>query len=72
MDEPQFSLEQQLVELRELVENMQKGLANFDEQVALFQTGTQMIKDCRTHLDKTEIQVQQLIDGTLQDGLPEG
>ena len=71
MDESQFSLEQQLVELRELVENMQKGLANFDEQVALFQTGTQMIKDCRAHLDKTEIQVQQLIDGTLQDGLAE-
>jgi exodeoxyribonuclease VII small subunit len=71
MDESPFSLEQQLQDLRELVENMQKGLANFDEQVSLFQQGTQMIEDCRKHLDKTEMQVQQLIDGTLQEGLPE-
>ncbi|MEM7659296.1 MAG: exodeoxyribonuclease VII small subunit [Bacteroidota bacterium] len=67
-DTPSFSLEDQLTELRTLVESMQKGMSNFDEQLALFQKGMKMIESCRDYLDQTEMQVQQLIDGKLQAG----
>ncbi|MDX1909457.1 MAG: exodeoxyribonuclease VII small subunit [Bacteroidia bacterium] len=62
---PPFSLEDQLTEIRRIIDTMQKGVSDFDRQVALFQRGNELIAGCRTYLDTAEMQVQQLIDGKL-------
>ena len=62
-----FSLEETLSQLRKLVDDMQKGVGDFDQQIALFQKGQTLIKASREYLDKSELQVQQLIGGELQD-----
>ena len=62
-----FSLEDTLAEIRAIVERMQKGVSDFDQQIALFQEGTRLIKESRTYLDESELQIQQLIDGKLED-----
>ncbi|GAB4409575.1 MAG: hypothetical protein OHK0039_13370 [Bacteroidia bacterium] len=65
--EENFSLETNIEELRRLVEQMQKGVSDFDKQVALFRRGMALIQQCRTYLDASELQVKQLIDGSMED-----
>ena len=60
MDKP-FSLEKKLEEIRQLVEKMQRGVSDFDQQVDLFKQGNQLIKECREYLDKSELKIEQLI-----------
>lgn len=62
-----FSLEQHLKDLRQLVDQMQQGVNDFDQQVKLFQQGQAMVKACRDYLEGAELQVQQLIEGEYQD-----
>ena len=60
---PAFSLEDRLKEIRTLLDEMQKGGAsNFDEQVAHYKRGNQLITECLEYLDKAELQVEQLIE----------
>jgi exodeoxyribonuclease VII small subunit len=71
MPEPtEFSLEDKLSALRKLVEQMQKGVSDFDQQVLLFRQGQALVEECRAYLDDAELQVQQLIDGSYQDMPP--
>ncbi|MCB0847678.1 MAG: exodeoxyribonuclease VII small subunit [Bacteroidetes bacterium] len=56
-----FSLEKKLEEIRQLVEKMQRGVSDFDQQVDLFKQGNQLIKECREYLDKSELKIEQLI-----------
>ena len=63
MEEAPFSLEKSLEEIRRTVETMQKGVGDFDEQIALFTRGTELIQACRKYLDSAEMKVQQLIEG---------
>ena len=66
-DTPEFSLEKTLAELRQLVEQMQKGVSDFDQQVLMFQQGQALIEQCRKYLDGAELQVEQLIEGKYKD-----
>lgn len=66
-----FSLEKKLSELRTLVENMNKGVSDFDQQVAMFQKGSSIIEECRNYLDQSEMKIQQLIDGKIKNEPPE-
>lgn len=63
MAEEKFSLEDKLSEIRTIIEKMQQGVSDFDQQVALFQSGSGMIKECRAYLDASELQIKQLIEG---------
>ncbi|MEM6348095.1 MAG: exodeoxyribonuclease VII small subunit [Bacteroidota bacterium] len=63
MSQEKFSLEDKLTEIRKLIDQMQKGVSDFDQQVALYQAGSAMIKECREYLDASELQIKQLIDG---------
>ncbi len=63
MGQEKFSLEDRLTEIRKIIDQMQKGVSDFDQQVALFQAGSSMIKECREYLDASELQIKQLIDG---------
>lgn len=62
-----FSLETKLVEIRKIVEQMQRGVEDFDAQVTLFKTGRQLIQDCQQYLDKSEMEIKKLVDGNLED-----
>lgn len=59
----EFSLEEKLTQIREILEKMQMSSLNFDENVKLFTNGTQMIKECRAYLDESELLIKRLIDG---------
>ncbi len=67
MEEEKFSLENKLAEIRGIVDQMQKGVSDFDQQVALFEKGSRYTKDCQEYLDKAELKIKQLIDGKLKD-----
>ena len=58
-----FSLEENLEEIRQIVEKMQKGVSDFDNQLALFKKGTALIEKCRNYLNDSELKVEQLIQG---------
>ncbi len=62
----EYSLEEQLSRLRHLLEQMQKGVGDFDEQLTLFKEGQEIVKAARTYLDKAELQVQQLIEDEIR------
>lgn len=58
-----ISLEKNLAEIRKIVEKMQKGVSDFDQQMTLFKEGTRLIDVCREYLNESELKVQQLIQG---------
>lgn len=62
-DKEQFSLEDKLKELREILQKMQVGGNDFDENLRLFAKGTALIGQCRAYLDTAELSVKQLIQG---------
>ena len=62
-----FSLEDKLKEIREILQKMQIGANDFDENIKLFTQGTTLIAACRKYLDTAEVSVRQLIGGP--DGL---
>lgn len=66
MAKEKFSLEEKLEDLRSLVEKMQKGVSDFDQQVALFKEGSQLIKECRGYLNGAELEIKQLIKGEMK------
>jgi exodeoxyribonuclease VII small subunit len=61
--ETPFSLEATLEEIRGLIEKMQKGVADFDEQLALFKRGNDLIGASRAYLEEAELKVQELVEG---------
>ena len=61
-NEKSFSLEEKLEELRKILEQMQKGMSDFDEQMSLFRRGQELIGVCREYLQEAELQVDQLLD----------
>lgn len=65
--EKEFSLEDSLQHIREILDKMQRGVSDFDKQMALFKEGNQLIKDSRTYLDGAEMTIKQLVDGELKD-----
>ena len=66
-----FSLEEKLREIRSLLDQMQTGTMDFDENVKLFTQGTGLIDQCRTYLDQAEMRIQQLIERNGEDVVEE-
>jgi exodeoxyribonuclease VII small subunit len=58
-----FLLEDKLREIREILQKMQMGANDFDENIQLFSKGTALISACRKYLDTAEMSVKQLING---------
>ncbi|MEM7038481.1 MAG: exodeoxyribonuclease VII small subunit [Bacteroidota bacterium] len=65
--DPQFSLETQLRAIRDLLNQLQMGDHDFDENVRMFREGTEMIKACREYLDEAEMSIKALVDGEEQE-----
>lgn len=70
-NEKEFSLEKKLEAIREILEQMQRGVSDFDKQTALFKSGKQLIHECRTYLEVSELEIKKLVDGKLEDFSPE-
>lgn len=64
-----FSLEAKLKEIKEILNKMQLGVNDFDENIKLFTQGNALIEECRAYLDKAELSVRQLVEG--KNGLEE-
>ncbi len=65
--EQTFSLEEKLAEIRSIVDQMQRGVEDFDKQVALFKSGRELIQQCQKYLDESEMEIKQLVNGKLED-----
>ena len=68
--EEKFSFEENLLKIRDVVSKMQEGIQNFDQQIALFKEGNQMIKQCQDYLDASELEIKQLINGNWESMPP--
>lgn len=62
-----FSLESSLTEIRGIVDQMQRGVEDFDKQVTLFKEGRLLIHKCQQYLDESELEIKKLVDGKLVD-----
>lgn len=60
-----FSLEANIQRIRVIVEEMQKGVSDFDRQIALFKEGMALVKSCQEYLNTSEMEIQQLLNGQL-------
>jgi exodeoxyribonuclease VII small subunit len=57
-----FSLDTNITRIRAIVEEMQKGITDFDKQVALFKEAAALIKECQAYLHTAELEVEQLVN----------
>ena len=62
-----FSLEEKLEAIRAILDQMQRGVSDFDKQTALFKSGKQLIRECREYLDVSELEIKKLVNGQLED-----
>ncbi|KAB2906123.1 MAG: exodeoxyribonuclease VII small subunit [Anaerolineae bacterium] len=58
-----FSLEEALKQLEEIVYQLESGNVRLDEAVALFEKGQQLVQQCENDLDAKELRIQQLVSG---------
>lgn len=58
-----FSLEEALKQLEEIVYRLESGNVSLDEAVALFEKGQQLVQQCENDLDAKALRIQQLVSG---------
>ncbi len=64
-------LEEQLSRIKKILSLMQEGEKGFDEQMKLFQEGIRLVKSSQEMLSQSELEVKQLLEGELQNFLPQ-
>ena len=62
------SFEASMQRLEQIVRIMERGDAQLDESLKLFQEGTDLVRSCAKLLDDAELQVKKVM--TAQDGSP--
>ena len=62
------TFEENMARLEEIVSKLEKGDAQLNESLNLFEEGTQLVSACRKELDQAEQQVVKLMKGA--DGAP--
>jgi len=66
-EQEEFSLEDSLGEIRDILDKMQKGVSDFDKQMELFKRGNALVEACRSYLDGAEMSIKQWVEGELED-----
>lgn len=64
-----LSFEQSMERLEQIVRAMERGDAKLEESLALFQEGTQLVRDCTVMLEQAELQVRKVMaaaDGSVK------
>lgn len=68
MNEKNLTFEQSMQRLEQIVRTMERGDAQLDESLKLFQEGTELVRSCGKLLDEAELQVKKVM--TAADGSP--
>ena len=68
MNENNRTFEQSMQRLEQIVRTLERGDAQLDESLKLFQEGTELVRACGKLLDDAELQVKKVM--TAQDGTP--
>ena len=63
-----MTFEQSMQRLEQIVRTLERGDAQLDESLKLFQEGTELVRSCGKLLDEAELQVKKVM--TAADGSP--
>jgi exodeoxyribonuclease VII small subunit len=58
-----FSLEDALKELDDIVEKLESGEVSLDEAVNLFEQGQKLVRQCESSLEAKELRIQKIVSG---------
>lgn len=67
MAKKKFDYPKTLADINQLVQRLQDEELSLEESYTLFKESSKMIQQCRDYLDKTELEVKQIVDGMEQD-----
>ena len=68
MNEKNMTFEQSMQRLEQIVRTMERGDAQLDESLKLFQEGTELVRSCEKLLNEAELQIKKVM--TAPDGSP--
>lgn len=68
MNEKNMTFEQSMQRLEQIVRTLERGDAQLDESLKLFQEGTELVRSCGKLLDEAELSVKKVL--TAPDGSP--
>lgn len=68
MNEKNMTFEASMQRLEQIVRTLERGDAQLDESLKLFQEGTELVRSCGKMLDEAELQIKKVM--TAPDGSP--
>ena len=68
MNEKNMSFEQSMQRLEQIVRTLERGDAQLDESLKLFQEGTELVRACGKLLDEAELEIKKV--AAAPDGTP--
>jgi exodeoxyribonuclease VII small subunit len=66
---PQPSFEQSVAQLEQIVAAIESGQIGLEESLAKYEQGMELVKRCRSILDRAEKRIEQLTESTQGNGL---
>ena len=64
MAKEKMSFEASMERLEQIVRTMERGDVPLEQSLALFQEGTELVKNCQKLLDEARIQVEKVMNGS--------
>jgi exodeoxyribonuclease VII small subunit len=68
VNEKNLTFEQSMQRLEQIVRTLERGDAQLDESLKLFQEGTELVRSCGKLLDEAQLQIKKVM--TAPDGSP--
>jgi len=62
METENFSYEASIKEIKDIVNKLQQGTLDFDNNLQMYQRGAELIKACRQYLDAADLKIRQIMD----------
>ncbi len=62
-----FSYEENIKRIKEIVDNLQKGNGGFENSVEMFKEGMTLVKSCQKYLNESELIIKQVINNEEKD-----
>ena len=63
MNEKNMTFEASMQRLEQIVRTLERGDAQLDESLKLFQEGTELVRSCSELLDNAQLQVKKILAG---------
>ena len=71
MAKEKMSFEASMERLEQIVRAMERGDVPLEQSLALFQEGTELVKDCQKLLDEARLQVEKVMKGPNEEPVME-